>query len=75
MRTIEQIAPDARKIVQSAVKALGADLQGSSVIDLVLDNLEDRISTADAKAVLVISGVDSLLSHRLVRSYSLRNGV
>jgi hypothetical protein len=72
MRLLVDIAQDCRKIVQHAVKELGNDLQGFSVIDLCLDNLEDRISTQDIKCALVVAGVDSLLTSRLVRSYSYR---
>lgn len=63
------IAAQARNIVISAVADLGPDLRGYSVVDLVLDNVE-HVSSADAKAALVIAGVDSMLSDRLVRSYN-----
>lgn len=71
MRQLTEIATDIRGIVQRAVADLGSDLQGYSVIDLCLDNLPDRISTADVKSALVVAGVDGLLTSRLVRSYSV----
>lgn len=74
MRTLIEIASDVRSIVERAVKDLGPDLQGFSVVDLVMDNIGDRVSTADIKSALVVAGVDSLLSKRLIRSYS-RNHV
>ena len=73
MRTIEQIAPDVRRIVERAVADLGPDLGGFSAVDLVLDNLPDLISVADAKVALVTAGVDNLLSPRIVRNYSYRD--
>lgn len=69
-RMLTEIAKDVRRIVLDAVQDLGKDLQGNSVIDLVMDNVEDHISTQDAKVALVIAGVDDYLSRRLVRSYS-----
>lgn len=69
-RQLVDIAAEIRPIVIAAVKDLGADLGGFSVIDLVADNIE-RVSIADIKAALVVAGVDSLLSSRLVRSYSI----
>lgn len=72
MRLLVDIAKDIRPIVESAVKDLGPDLQGLSVVDLCLDNIPDRISTSDVKAALVIACVDALLSERLIRSYSRR---
>lgn len=69
-RLLVDIAQDIRPIVERAVRDLGRDLQGYSVIDLCMDNLTDRVSTADIKAALVVAGVDSLLSVRLIHSYS-----
>lgn len=71
--TLVQVAEKIRPIVLAAVRDLGADLQGSSVVDLVADNLPEdwRIGTGDIKSALVVAGVDRLLSARLVRSYSL----
>lgn len=68
-KTLFQQAERIRPLVQNAVKDLGSDLSGFSVVDLVLDNIED-ISSFDAKCALVVAGVDNLLSDRLVRSYS-----
>lgn len=62
------VAAKVRVIVLAAVKDLGPDLQGYSVVDLVLDNCD--VSVIDAKSALVVAGVDSLLTSRLVRSYS-----
>lgn len=72
MRTIEQIAPDVRRIVLAAVADLGPDLGGYSPVDLVIDQLADTdpVSCADAKTLLVVAGVDSHLSPRCVARYS-----
>lgn len=66
---LEILASEVRGIVIAAVRDLGSDLGGFSVVDLVLDNIE-HVSSADAKVALVVAGVDNLLSSRLVRSYS-----
>lgn len=71
-RTLEAIAVDVRRIVTAAVKDLGPDLAGCGAVDLVMDNIEDRMSVADIKAALVVAGVDGLLSARVVRAYSTR---
>ncbi len=71
LRDLSEIAKECRTIVVKAVKDLGPDLGGFSVIDSCYDNLSDSdVSTADIKSALVVAGVDSLLSPRLVRSYS-----
>jgi len=62
------VAKQIRPIIERAVKDLGPDLAGYSVIDLVLDNVD--VSVIDAKSALVVAGIDNLLSTRLVRSYS-----
>lgn len=72
MRRLEDIARDIRPIVARAVADLGSDLGGFSIIDLVADNIEDRISTSDIRSALVIAGVDDLVSARLCASYSRR---
>jgi hypothetical protein len=64
------LAEQCRKIVQKAVVELGSDLQGYSVIDLCADNVDSGVSISDIKCALVCSGVDNLLSRRLVCSYS-----
>ena len=68
-RNLINIAKELRPIVIKAVDALGSDLQGYSVIDLVADNIQD-VSISDIKCALVVAGVDNLLTPRLIRSYS-----
>lgn len=73
-RLLVEIAKDCHQIVIRAVKDLGSDLQGMSIIDLCMDNLTDEyLTTSDVKSALVIAGVDSIVSIRLRRSYSLKD--
>ncbi len=62
----------ARLVVLSAIVDLGKDLGGLSAVDLVLDNLSDVVSSADAKTALVAAGIDGLVTARVKRSYSER---
>ena len=55
-RQLTDIARECRRIYDAAVTALGSDLGGSSVLDLMADNIE-HVSLQDLKAAIAISGI------------------
>lgn len=71
---LTDVAAFCRIAVIDAVRDLGSDLAGYSIIDLCSDNLPEgmRVSTADIRCALVVAGVDSQVSPRLRASYSRR---